>query len=186
MSPKPTVAISFFEGGWCFVHLPKNAVDIWVRVKPEGISRKNVLDFSNLRFKIVELRLDSGENKLDPNFVRAIPFSAIESLINREGLYLWETWNLKADFEKVRKQERPRVSFDKVKRLKLSKPQGRLLTDDFLKQVSAFYIQSVEIGENPIVAMSEVADVAYKTAESWARKARAKGFLSRGDAGKVS
>ena len=189
MSPVPKVAISIFEGGWCFVHLPKSSVHIWVRVKPFGEHNEKALSQDlekGSRFKIVEMKLVSPENAIDSNFWQTIPFNSIESIINRERDSLWKKWSSKAEFEQIEKARVPRVKFQKVKRLKLIRPKEWILSDDFFKRVSEFYIQSVEIGENPIVAISEEAGVAYKTAESWARKARVKGFLSRGDAGKVS
>ena len=144
------------------------------------------LDFMDKRFKIVEMHIDAVEGKLDPATIRDLPFSTIESLINGHGEELWNSYSNKVDFDTIRRSEIPRVAFKEVKLLKLSKPEDGKLSDDFLKRVADFYIQSVEIGRPPIVAISEEARIPYGTADSWARKARARGFLSRGDAGKVS
>jgi hypothetical protein len=186
MKPIPKVAIELFDGGWCYVHRPDRKHQIWVRVEPEEEMKGGLADYSAFRFKIVEMHIDSGQGKLDPSAIRNLPFSAIESLINEHGEEVWETLTPKVNFEKIRRSEIRHVTFKEVKRLKLSKPEDGKLSDEFLIQVANFYRQSVQIGRPPIVAISEEVKIPYGTADSWVRKARARGFLSRGDAGKVS
>lgn len=186
MKPIPKVAIEFFDGGWCYVHRSDRKHQIWVRVEPEEEVKRGVADYSAFRFKIVEMHIDSGQGKLDPSALRDLPFSTIESLINSQGKELWETWNKPVDFEDIRRSEIRNFTFKEVRRLKLSKPEDGKLSDEFLIRVANFYRQSVQIGKPPIVAISEEVKIPYGTADSWVRKARARGFLSRGDAGKVS
>jgi hypothetical protein len=148
--------------------------------------KAGVYKFPIDRFKIVEIRFDGGSEKLTKGSLRSFPFEIVESVINSNGLTVWNLISDKADFEILRKKRPREVKFENVERIKLPKQRRQKLSDDFLNLVSDFYRQAVELGEFPIVALSEDAGVSYKTAESWARKARARGFLSRGDAGKVS
>jgi len=186
MNSIPKVAIQLMGGGWCYVHRPDRAHQIWVRVEPDGEAKNRVLDFAGLRFKIAEVHIYARNGNIDTSIIRDLPFSTIESLINSNGAELWEGYGEKVDLETIRRSEISRIRFKDVKRLKLSKPETRKLSDEFLSKVAKFYIQSVQIGEPPIVAISEEAGVPYGTADNWVRKARAKGFLVRGDAGKVS
>lgn len=186
MKSVPKVAIELFEGGWCFIHRPDRRYRLWVRVTPEAEMKDRVADFSSNRFKIVEIHIDGGESKLEWSALRNLPFSTIESLINSHGEELWEKYSKKVDFEMIRGSKISKVTFKDLKLIKLSKPEDGKLSDEFLRRVADFYIQAVQIGRPPIVALSEEAGIPYGTADNWARKARARGFLSRGDAGKVS
>jgi len=164
--------INVFEDGWSCVSILTSTDLIWVRVEPK-----------NDRLRIVEIRCDKG---FDSTLLRAVPIAALESIINNQSTHMTNRTKNSMPFEKIRKRRIKHPGIKEVRRMKLSKPEDGKLSDEFLIRVANFYRQSVQIGKPPIVAISEEVKIPYGTADSWVRKARARGFLSRGDAGKVS
>lgn len=71
-------------------------------------------------------------------------------------------------------------------RYQLSRPATRRLSDDFYVSVAKAYTDAVAFGLNPRKTLAEDADTPADTVARWIMKARKKGYLSPGEAGKAS
>jgi len=212
MSPKVKLAVTAGMDGWCYVHLPNPSERLYVRVEAfedtllSSEERDRAFDKPEY-FKVVELYLDGDGGVVTAEFLRLIPISAIESVINssplKEQVFKGYYSNGYTELEVARdlshfqnnprnkarareKIRRPTPEMAVVKRVSISRPKDGKLSDDFLTRVAKFYRVSVSLGEKPILKLSEVAEVPRETAVRWVKLARKRGFLASGEPGKVS
>jgi hypothetical protein len=70
--------------------------------------------------------------------------------------------------------------------VKIERPKGRNLSDDFYATVGDAYRVAVERGEAPRTTIAESAGVSNEVAGRWVRQARKRGYLPVTEPGKVS
>jgi hypothetical protein len=70
--------------------------------------------------------------------------------------------------------------------VRIKRPSGRNLSDEFYVTVGDAYRVAVERGEAPRAAIAESAGVSNEVAGRWVRQARKRGYLRATDPGKVS
>ena len=70
-------------------------------------------------------------------------------------------------------------------RVRLERPPGKRLGDDFYRQVAAAYLDAVSRGLKPRKALQKDTDAAQDTVAGWIKRAREKGYLPRAAPGKV-
>lgn len=202
MSPRVKIAVSAGVGGWCYVHLDDPSFRLYVRVEafesPVISEEIRARSFDIPEYlKIVELHVDGDGHFLDADYLRKIPLSAIESIINsgdiRDHLLAdldsqgYVTLNLAqalSHFQsKARNKSRigkkiepPLKDAQQVRRPSISRPKK--LDDEFLSRVANFYLIAISLNERPIKELSEAAQVPRETAARWIKLARTRGFLA--------
>jgi hypothetical protein len=70
--------------------------------------------------------------------------------------------------------------------VKIKRPKGRNLSDEFYATVGEAYRVAVERMENPRTTIAESAGVSNEVAGRWVRQARKRGYLPATEPGKVS
>jgi hypothetical protein len=70
--------------------------------------------------------------------------------------------------------------------VKIKRPAGRSLSDEFYARVAEAYRAALENGLGPRTTISESAGVSNEVAGRWVRQARKRGFLPETEPGKVS
>ena len=70
--------------------------------------------------------------------------------------------------------------------MKVKRPAGRNLSDEFYATVGEAYRVAVERGEAPRTTIAESAGVSTEVAGRWVRQARKRGYLPATEPGKVS
>jgi hypothetical protein len=70
-------------------------------------------------------------------------------------------------------------------RIKLAKPASGRLTDEFLRDLAALYLTTVEAGKAPAPAIAGIANVPVRTVHRWVAEARRRGILPPAVKGKA-
>ena len=70
--------------------------------------------------------------------------------------------------------------------LKIVRPAGRNLSDEFYARVAEAYLAALENGLGPRRTIAESAGVSNEVAGRWVRQARKRGYLPETEPGKVS
>jgi hypothetical protein len=137
------------------------------------------------RWPVVELRLGGHVNA---ELLREIPVHRIEVVVLmskglRPTLEEWLEREVPANLD-----EAFAASYREVPRLKLKRPAGRRLDDDFYREVAFAYRDAVERGLNPGKTLAEDSGVPRGTVNRWIAKARSPelSYLPPGEPGKVT
>lgn len=178
-------------------------IRLYVRVEAfespliDPVERARAFDVPEI-LKVVELHIDGDGEILTADYLRRIPLSAIESVINAnqtafeiygkfEGGYIpLDIARQLSHFEGLpknkskskRKIDAPIPSISTVRRVAINRPKDGRLSDEFLSRVAQFYQVSVSLSERPILTLSESGKVPRDTAARWVKLARERGFLS--------
>jgi hypothetical protein len=187
------------RGGWAFVGIPDFSGRVYVRARLGEAPEPHEPDIRTPRaaWKVVDLLIDGEGEPLGAPFLRELPLTAIETLLNEpsvaqqladrltdaavdlevtESLSRFEIRSAERIRRKLPRPERPPTRA--TRRPILTRPANRALTDEFLQQLADFYIYVVAQNERPLVAIEHAANVPRNTAARWVALARKRGFLA--------
>jgi hypothetical protein len=177
----PVWGFNVGNGGWVKAvwrpdpKTPK-ARDVLVRMEPDGGGR----------LRIAELNIE------DPTAegLRSVRLSTIEAMLN--------TPHMRAEIEKRLHDEAPNLRAGYAPpgnahtesppppRIRLQRPTGRALGEEFYRRVAAAYESAVAEGRmNPHVTLATDAGVPLETASRWIKTARRKHYLAPGEHGRA-
>jgi hypothetical protein len=122
---------------------------------------------------------------------RELPLGRVENAVNADARVRWD---LLHDIEKEMPDNDPATFFlhkgaiekGMSDRIKLKRPIGRKLGDDFYRAVADAYTDALAFGLNPRKTLALDSATPADTVARWIRQARQRGYLSSGEPGKAS
>jgi len=175
---KPRLTLACGPAGWVEVTRP-DTPPVYVRF---------ALNPDHKTWRLVELRL------LDPtaDVVRSLPLSRIETAANASsavalGLAIGRNHDEPKDLAAWFKHHRGRANaMQAAGRYLLERPQRGKLDDAFYARVAEAYRGAVAMGLNPRQTLARDSGAAPDTVARWVGEARRRGFLPKGQPGKIT
>ena len=168
----PRIGFIVGFGGWTKVSWPGG----------QGYIRFAV-NSDNKTWRIVELRMPDPTTEA----LRSLPLSRIEAAANAHGpvvlgLAVGRNGKPPADVESMFGGKQP----EKLSRLRLERPKGKRLGDDFYKKVAIAYRGALAEGLNPRQALMQDTGAKPDSVARWVGEARRRGYLPPAQPGKAT
>lgn len=160
------------SGGWIYADWGTDKA--WVRF---GKDKRDRLT------RITELHM------LDPTpeRLRRVPLSRIQAAVTMRGAGLVQLiLAIGIDGEPPDFSRPPKSGMDLERRYRLKRPAGKLLDDDFYRNVAHAYQSAVAFGLNPRKTIVGDTGAADATVAGWVLEARRRGHLPPAQPGKIS
>jgi hypothetical protein len=178
MTTKPLLSFAVGPAGWVEVTRPDEP-PVYVRF---------TLNRDRKTWRLTELRVvhPTGDQ------LRALPLSRIETAANANGLVatglaIGRTQNEPRDVPAWFRRHRARAeAMEAAGRYLLERPTGRRLDDVFYARVAEAYRGAVAAGLNPRQTLASDSGAAPDTVARWVGESRRRGFLPKGQPGKIT
>ena len=125
----------------------------------------------------------------DPNAIRRIPLGRIHAAVTMRGAGVLQfalAMRIDEDPPASLLSGPPEGGMPLEHRYRLTRPPGKRLGDGFYKDVAHAYQSAIAFGLNPRQAMVEDTGCTDSTVSGWVVKARALGYLPKGQPGKAT
>jgi hypothetical protein len=158
----------------------------WRRADPVYV--RFALNPDRKSVRIVDLRMPNPTSEA----LRSLPLARIETAANANaavmlGFALLHKQQPPPDVpDYFRKLGKQRKASERAGRFLLERPEGRRLDDGFFIRVARAYREAAALGLNPRQALARDSGSAPDTVARWVAEARKRGYLPKGQAGKVT